>query len=822
MVVKLNKITGDEEDNIILGTEDSEQIFGFAGDDLITANAQDTVDGGEGFDTVVLAGDFDPAFITEGIGFFEPNRIEVNSIPEDAIVLPPFPAGLFDVELRNVELLRFDDRDVSVLEFIDDLGDTRDVDPGFVKLKTAKTGVFDPREKLLVAKIVPPMGEFPPERVQGFSKGIINTIDDTDGFVVELEAGTTYDISAALSNFVFGPSGGDLEILGVFDPDDALIAGTDIGEETVSFTATEDGEHFFTVAGIGEAVGVYDVGVRELRVTGNAGDNNLLGTEGADTIVGNGGDDRIDGNGGVDVAVFAGDFEDFDVFTSGGLGVLAGPFDQPTQSVFVENLSNLDLNQVTNVEILRFDDQDVSVLDFIDDFGDTLDEAGKFFVGKGDSDIPSKAFAKGSIDAIGDVDAFTVDLSANETFVVELLATNFLIPAGPEEDGDDAANSVPFTLLSILDPSGEEVAVTEEFIDFGFGSSLDHFFRAEQAGTYLFSVAGVGEEIGSYGLSLSNIPLIGDDENNFLEGTPLDDVIEGNGGDDTISASAGTDTIDGGEGFDRLFAELELSDVQISVAEDETVTLTGPDGVATVTNVESFIANGEDGFVTVTLEELLDFAERGDEEEPFVLQLGDDDDNELTGGLGTDIYDGRDGDDTITDAGGDSDVDAGAGSDKVSLISGTNTVEGGSEGDLIIGGFGNDDLSGGTGDDVIRGDVSTNLFGSDRIAGGEGDDLLEGGGGIDTFVFATNEGTDTIGTLDIDFDTLANSTVSGADFVSGLDQVELAGFGFADQAAAFANVTDVGGVATFSDQGTTIVFEGLTTADLSADDFILV
>lgn len=197
-------------------------------------------------------------------------------------------------------------------------------------------------------------------------------------------------------------------------------------------------------------------------------------------------------------------------------------------------------------------------------------------------------------------------------------------------------------------------------------------------------------------------------------------------------------------------------------------------------------------------------------------------DDILYGGVGDDTSNGGLGDDTIIDPSGNSVVDAGGGADRVGLLSGKNIVNGGDTGDLIIGGFGNDVLSGDEGDDVILGDVSTNLFGNDRITGGAGDDLLEGRGGVDVFVFATDDGSDTIGGLDIDYVTPQDTEVTGADFVSGIDVIELTGFAFANSDAAFAAVTDVDDVATFSAEDTTITFAGLTKSDLAADDFILV
>jgi hypothetical protein len=164
-----------------------------------------------------------------------------------------------------------------------------------------------------------------------------------------------------------------------------------------------------------------------------------------------------------------------------------------------------------------------------------------------------------------------------------------------------------------------------------------------------------------------------------------------------------------------------------------------------------------------------------------------------------------------------------AGDDIIGAISGDHDLDGGTGDDIIVGGLGKDTIEGGDDNDVIRGDVSDFLGDSDRITGGEDDDLLMGGVGADVFVFDRNHGADTIGTIEIDFADPAASTVTGPDFTSGVDQIELAAaFGFADADAAFAKVADVDGTAVFADQGTSITFEGLTKSDLSADDFILV
>lgn len=200
---------------------------------------------------------------------------------------------------------------------------------------------------------------------------------------------------------------------------------------------------------------------------------------------------------------------------------------------------------------------------------------------------------------------------------------------------------------------------------------------------------------------------------------------------------------------------------------------------------------------------------------------GGDDADQLNGGTGDDDLSGDAGNDKLVDAFGTNSLSGGGGSDIATAFTGDNSLYGGSEDDILTGGIGADALSGEAGNDVLIGDISTVFYGNDALQGGTGDDLLSGGGGADQFLFNPSDGTDTIGVLSVDYVTPSNSAAIAEDFQSGLDTVVLAGFGYATPEEALAQVTDQAGTATFSDQGTTIIFYGLTAADLSAGDFVL-
>ncbi|MEO0486470.1 MAG: M10 family metallopeptidase [Pseudomonadota bacterium] len=206
----------------------------------------------------------------------------------------------------------------------------------------------------------------------------------------------------------------------------------------------------------------------------------------------------------------------------------------------------------------------------------------------------------------------------------------------------------------------------------------------------------------------------------------------------------------------------------------------------------------------------------------------------VIGGAGDDALSGGDGHDQLTEGLGRDTIEGDAGSDRAEAIAGVNTIygdsaSGGTEGeasDFLVGGLQSDTLYGGGGHDVMSGDNASIFFGgADVIHGQAGDDVMQGGLGADSFVFAPNDGADVIGAFDISavtFDATLGyrATLTGADFVSGLDQVVLTGFSTLTSATVMSAITGSRDGAVFDAEGTSVTFYGVSAASLSVDDFV--
>lgn len=130
----------------------------------------------------------------------------------------------------------------------------------------------------------------------------------------------------------------------------------------------------------------------------------------------------------------------------------------------------------------------------------------------------------------------------------------------------------------------------------------------------------------------------------------------------------------------------------------------------------------------------------------------------LVGSSLDDIIRGGDGDDRIYGVDGNDRLIGGNGNDKIVFGFGDSIVYGGAGNDQVSGrtygnvvvkaGIGDDNIVGGRFDDVLYGEAGNDSLaggsGRDKLYGGHGDDILHGGRGIDTFVFQSDAGNDTL------------------------------------------------------------------------------
>ncbi len=320
--------------------------------------------------------------------------------------------------------------------------------------------------------------------------------------------------------------------------------------------------------------------------------------------------------------------------------------------------------------------------------------------------------------------------------------------------------------------------------------------------------------------------LIGNDQNN---------VLNGGGGNDFIDAALGDDTLNGGSGNDTLLGRAGTNTMSGGAGDDvyyvqgvnDIVTELAGEGTDTIYAYASFALAATSEIEGIDIQSATGITVMGSDFGQF-----------FSGGAGDDVINGQGGFDTINGGAGDDTLNGGSGADTLNGQSGTNTMAGGTGDDLyyvqgvndvvteaagegydavyayasfalsaaseieyidiqsatgisvtgsdtqqfIVGGVGDDTINGAGGVDVINGGN-----GNDTISGGSGNDLLYGAGGNDSV--SGNAGDDILlgnsGT-----NTLIGGTGNDSYYVQGTNDIvtELAGEGF-DAVYAFASFT---------------------------------
>lgn len=235
--------------------------------------------------------------------------------------------------------------------------------------------------------------------------------------------------------------------------------------------------------------------------------------------------------------------------------------------------------------------------------------------------------------------------------------------------------------------------------------------------------------------------------NDIIDGRAGNDTINGDAGDDTLTGGPGADVISGGTNFDVLVeqrdANMTLTDAALTIGAE----------VDTLTDIERAELTGGDGSNVIDASAFTH----------DVILAGQGGSDVLRGGGGNDTLIGGAGDDTLFGGPGNDtysfNADSTLGADQI-----FETANGGadlldfSQTDLAVSidlGRGDpqtvnsnlaltlnldnviENVTGGRGNDTLLGNGLDNI-----IDGGPGQDTVLGDGGIDTFVFSSDGGTD--------------------------------------------------------------------------------
>ncbi|AHD09336.1 calcium-binding protein [Phaeobacter gallaeciensis] len=230
----------------------------------------------------------------------------------------------------------------------------------------------------------------------------------------------------------------------------------------------------------------------------------------------------------------------------------------------------------------------------------------------------------------------------------------------------------------------------------------------------------------------------------------VSDMIHGRGGNDTITGGTGKDFLLGGGGEDRLSGGKNDDFLDGGLDDDHLSGKAGDDNLRGSLGSDTLIGGAGN-------DTLRGDNDVGPDDNADDLLIGGSGHDSLSGNAGNDTLKAGNGVDTLEGGSGDDSLNGGRGRDLLSGGDGNDSLVGGRGNDTLTGGADHDRLSGGAGHDVMRGDAGNDLLiggrghdtlfgsdGADRLIGQYGNDRLTGGSGGDTFVFARNNGHDTI------------------------------------------------------------------------------
>ncbi len=508
---------------------------------------------------------------------------------------------------------------------------------------------------------------------------------------------------------------------------EALENGVSVGAtQVINITVADqqeiiqvDGEAYVNFGSAGDTI--YGLAADDNNITGDAGDNLILGDqdatsfgqggndiliggEGNDEIYGQGGDDVIDGGIGNDYIeanqgndyIYGGEGSDT-VQYYGNINDFAVEYDgdSETFTIIDNKVDNGDEGQdiVSGVENFMFNDNGNVV---------SLTEEEMIALAEQQSALNGN---------VASVDNVNLKTGYTGTIIIETEdGRDITLKKDGEPVTVDQLEGLTLAGLSNTDAGGFEVLMRsetgEEFTVWTIDNEGNYLSQSITAATNDEAVKGLENQFG-LDLNGDNIApnvLATTSSDTKIEGAGGDDSIQGANGHDKLYGNGGTDNIDGGSGNDTI------------------------DG-----------GTGDDNLAGGTGNDKL---------------YGGEGDDVIDGGTGNDRIFGGEGADTLSGGSGWDTLDYTTSSEGVSLnlqngtgtggdaegdtFSGFEGIAGSSHADTVTGSTGKDRVWAGGGDDIVNTGGSHDYVhagsGNDTINGGAGNDTINGGAGADNLV----------------------------------------------------------------------------------------
>jgi Ca2+-binding RTX toxin-like protein len=558
----------------------------------------------------------------------------------------------------------------------------------------------------------------------------LNALGSTDTTTINDLSGTDLvEINVDLGNTIGGTAGdGQADVVIVNGTNgneiiDVFGAGTSVSvlglPTRVNLANSEGANDSLVINALGGEDGVtattLPAGVTKLTVDGGAGDDNLLGSQGADVFLGGAGDDSFFGDNGNDLALMGAGDDVFQWDPGDGNDTLEGQDGIDTMLFFGSGASE-NIDMVANGGRVLFLRNVANVTMDLDD-------------------VESIEFR-----ALGGTDNIVIgDLSGTDMTQIGLDLR------GADGGGDGEADTVTVNGTNgddVFGAAGDAGGINI----FGLQTAVNIFFQEQSLDKLTLNALGGADTVNATSLEadgiqltinggLGNDTLLGSEGNDSFNGGDGNDLVQMGAGDDIFVWNPGddNDTLEGQDGFDSLVFNGSNAAENITISANGERVLFARDVanvVMDLNDTESLTFNALGGADSVVVNDLA-----GTDVTEVNLNLA------AFGGAGDAAADtvtaqGTSGDDVALVFGDASFVSllglwaqinitgAEAANDRlaVNALAGDDVVEasGLAAGSIAL------IANGGEGDDILVGGA-----GADSLAGGDGDDVLIGGDGLD-------------------------------------------------------------------------------------------